>query len=427
MSRIRRRLAVVISAVAGLGVLASCGAAPGGETARAANVADCDPAGVRLAVTYPSYGAAAAEAAKPAIEGRHPGLTVELKPSNTVGYDALTQEIVTDIAAGARPDIAMIGTGQVRFWVDQYQPQPIQEGSLKPSYDRRFLEIGTVGDGIYMAPFQVSVPVLYINRDLTARAGITDPPTTVSELLDDARRIKAATGSAPVQVPRDQIADWLVQAQVQSSGLTYVDADGAPGFHSPEGEQALALFSLLGTEGLIDPVSFADAIAAFNTGRLAYFISTPALSAQTRSTVGDAFDWTIADMPVPDGGSPQLPAGGNGWMVLSDDACRAAFSNEMIAEMLAPESVVLSSRQYNYIPVDSAAAATLAADPDAATPLGYAWTYRGTPTPFGGWHGDATPRVNKIIEDMVQQLTTGQPRGTVFADAMTRIETVVGR
>ncbi|MEU6698720.1 extracellular solute-binding protein [Pseudonocardia sp. NPDC046786] len=376
-------------------------------------------------MTYAPYGEVAAGLAKPIFESRYPGLTVDLRPTSTVGYDDLTQQIVTDIAGGARPDVAMIGTGQLQFWVDRYGPQPIDPAALKPTYDQRFLEVGSVRDEVYFAPFQVSVPVLYTNLDLTTGAGVTELPTTTGELVESARRVKGGSGSAPVQIPRDQIADWPVQAFVQSAGLAYVEADGGPGFDSPEGVRALGIYEQLAADGLIDPISFADAITAFNTGRLAYFISTPALAAQAQETIGGAFEWTVSDFPVPDGGDPRLPAGGNGWIVLSDDACRAAYSAELIGEMLSPEIIVESSKKFSYIPVDREAAEALAADPAVSSPMGYAWRYEGTPTRFGGWPGDSTPRVNVFVEDMVQRLTRGEPTQQVVADMSARIRSAV--
>lgn len=405
----------------------ACGGGSGQQagTAQAAAVADCDPAGVTLSVAYAQQGDTAVQLAKSALEQRHAGLTVELQQSGTSSYDQLTQQIVADIAAGSRPDVVMVGLGQVRFWVDQYQPQPLDTASLKPSYDQRFLEIGAVDGQNFVAPFQVSVPALYTNTTIAAQAGVTEVPETTSQLLDNARRIREATGSAPVQLPRDGIADWVAQAMIQSGGAAFVNPDGTPGFDTPQGQAALSVYQALGAEGLQDPISSADALTAFNAGRLAYMVTSPAQAANIQAAVGTAFDWTVTAMPLPDGGTASLPAGGNGWMVLSDDPCRAAFANELISDMLDPEVIATSSRTYSYIPVDSAAAAELAADPAAATQVGYSWTYTGTPTPWGGWHGDATPRVNQLLTDMVQRLTGGEAVDTVVPEIAGRISSAV--
>ncbi|WP_271222397.1 extracellular solute-binding protein [Streptosporangium carneum] len=391
----------------------------------AASAADCDPRGVTIVAEYAPQGDVAAKLAKTRVEAARPGLTVKLKMTNTAGYDQLTQQIVTDIAAGARPDVAMVGLGQIRFWADRYQPRPIDPATLNASYDRRFLTIGTVEGKVYVAPFQVSVPVLYTNTKLTKAAGVASAPSTTGELIANARRIRAATGAAPVQVPRDAIADWVLQAVIQSGGATFVKPDGTPGFDDERGRRALAFYERLGAEKLQDPIAFADALKQFGTGRLAYMISTPAQAAAMGKTIGDAFPWTVTAMPVPDGGVASLPAGGNGWMVLSQDACRAAYAGELVKAMLDPTVIATSSKNFSYIPVDKEAAKRLAADPAAGTQLGYPWSYTGTPTQWGGWHGDATPRVNVFLQEMVQRLTGGESVDLVLPDVVRRISSAV--
>lgn len=404
----------------------ACGSSDsGGTTATAADISSCDPNGTTITAQYLPQGDSAAQAAKVSMEQEFPGLTVELKPGGDSGYDKATQQMVADIAAGSRPDVAMIGLGQIRFWVDQYKPQPLDTSALAETYDQRFLDIGKVDGTSYIAPFQVSIPVLYTNTTMTESAGVTAPPTSTSQWLDDAATVKAATGSASVSLPRDQIADWVAQAMIQSAGATFVDAEGKPGFDNDEGRAGMDIYAELGAQKLQDPIGANDALTQFNTGNLAYMVTSPASAASIKKAIGDKFDWTVTAMPVPDGGEASLPAGGNGWMVLSEDPCKAAFGNALIGHMLDPQVITESSKSFSYIPVDTEAAATLAADPDAQSQLGFAWTYTGTPTPWGGWHGDATPKVNQFIQDMVQRLTGGEPLDAVMTDTVRRIDAAV--
>lgn len=409
-------------------LVTACGGNSGDQStaAAAASLDSCKPEGVTLVAQYAQQGDKAAKIAKTAMESKYPGLTVELKPAaaNT-SYDQLTQQIVADTAAGSRPDVAMLGLGQVRFWVDKYQPVPIDTSALRESYDKRFLDIGSVEGTPYVAPFQVSVPVLYTNTAITKAAGIDRAPTTHGELIEDARKIRESNGSAPVQIPRDSIADWVAQAFIQSGGATFVEADGKPGFDTPEGRKSVSVYESLGKEKLQDPIGSADALTMFNTGKLAYMISTPASAAAVQKTVGSAFDWTVTDMPIPDGGAASLPAGGNGWMVLSQDGCKAAYGNELIGLMLDPEVIAASSKTFSYIPVDKQAAATLAADPAASSQLGYSWKYQGTPTPWGGWHGNGTAKANQFMQDMVQRLVGGESVDTVVPETVRRITSAV--
>jgi multiple sugar transport system substrate-binding protein len=421
-----RRKALLACALSVSVLATACGGSDdNGEAAEAADISTCDPNGVTITAQYLEQGDTAAQAAKISMEAEFPGLTVNLKKASTTGYDQATQQMVADIAAGSRPDVAMIGLGQIRFWVDQYGPQPVDTAALSPTYDQRFLDIGKVDGTPYVAPFQVSVPVLYTNTTMTESVGVTSAPTTTSALLDNARKIKAANGTAPVQLPRDGVADWVAQAMIQSAGATFVEPDGQPGFDTDEGRAGLEIYETLGAEKLEDPVSATDALTMFNTGNLAYMVSSPASAANIQKTVGDKFNWTVTAMPIPDGGEASLPAGGNGWIVLSEDACKASFGNQLISHMLTPEVIAASSKSFSYIPVDKEAVTMLSTDPAAKSQLGYSWTYTGTPTPWGGWHGDATPKVNQFMQDMVQRLIGGEPLDPVLQDTVQRIQSAV--
>ncbi|MEU5695851.1 extracellular solute-binding protein [Actinosynnema sp. NPDC020468] len=416
-----------LTAVLGVALLASaCGSAEqaAAPVATAAKVSECKTEGVTITATFAQQGEEAATAAKKAVEAEFPGLTVRLDKSAAQGYDQLTQQVVADLAAGKTTDVVMVGLGQVRFWVDRYHPSPIDPAALKPSYDQRFLKIGEVDGKPYVAPFQVSVPVLFTNTGLTGKAGVTKAPATSGELLSAAEQVKKSGGIAPVALPRDSVADWVAQAYVQSAGATFVNPDGTAGFDNEAGRRGLSVYSDLGTRGLMDPIGFQDATARFTKGELAYLVTSPAQAANVQKTVGDKFTWTVSDFPVPDGGKASLPAGGNGWLVLSQDSCRAAFANEMVGAMLDPKVIASSAKTFSYVPVDKDAARELAADPAASTQVGYAWKYAGTPTPWGGWHGDATPKVNKILTDLVQQLTNGRAVADVLPGVVKQVDGV---
>ncbi|RJT87236.1 extracellular solute-binding protein [Cryobacterium melibiosiphilum] len=418
----------------GAGLLASalfltgCSATVESDPIVQADVSTCDPTGVTITAQYASQGQAGAELGKAALEEKYQGLTVDLRaaPEGT-SYDELTQQVVADIAAGSRPDVIMLGLDQLRFWVEKYSPQAIDTDSLRETYNRDYLDVGTVDGTTYVVPFQISVPVLYTNTTLTESAGITELPTTHSEVLENARTIQDETAvSAPIQIPRDNIAWWLVQAFVGSGGGTFVNDDGTAGFDTEEGRAALEIYQTIGEEKLEEPVSWQDSISLFTQGNVAYFFATPAIGATVTSSVGDSFDWTISDMPIPDRGTAKLPAGGNGWMVLSDDACRAAFSNELIGTMLDPEVITTSSLANSYIPVDSAAQAELLQRPESDGPLGYAWRYEGSPVAGSGWDGENLGRTNQYLQDMVQSMVDlGQDVNDVVPDTAARISALV--
>jgi multiple sugar transport system substrate-binding protein len=430
-----RALAAVATLVA-VGALAGCGSDSGGSdkadaadaAAPAADVSTCKPDGVTLNVAFLAQGSTAVEAAKQEMEAKYPGLKVDGTASTAKAYDELTQQVVADMAGGKKIDVVQAGNSQVRFYVDTYHPEPIDTSKLRDTYKQDMLDVGTVGGEVYMAPFQVSVPTLYFNKTLFTEAGLDpeQPPTTYSELFDAARKLKSVSSAAPLWVITDGAADWAYQAAVQSGGGDLLDADGNPAFDTDAGVKAADIWAVPAKEHLMDAIGSAEATPAFLTGSTAMIITSSALTATAAQGIGDTFDWGVTTMPVPDGGSGRYPAGGNGWMVLSSDSCRAAYASELIGDMLAPEIVAGAVAETSYIPVDTKAQELLLSDTTLPEQVRWSYSYDGDFTPWGGWPEDTAPQANKLLTTMVQALVNGTAPADAVKSASDGIAALVG-
>ena len=389
--------------------------------------AQCDPKGVTIETANLSNAQAAADAAKATLEAKYSGLKIDIGTSAAKSYDELTQQVVADIAGGRDVDVVMSGNSQLPFYVDTYKPLPLDVTKLRSTYDARFLPIGQVDGVSYMAPFQVSVPALFYNKTLMAKAGLDpeSPPTNYTQLFDDARKLKDVSDAGEIYTITEGAADWIAQAAIQSAGGTFITADGKPGFDTDAALKGLEIYSVPGKEGLQDPVGASEGSAAFNTGATPFLITSSASTASTAAAVGTKFDWGVEPMPVADGGTPLFPAGGNGWLVLTNDPCEAAFASELIGEMLSPENLVKALKVTSYLPVDTEAASTLLNDPAIPAQQKTMYQYDGKITAWGGWRGDTAPQANKIITDMTQQLVAGQDPENVVAKAQSDVLAVV--
>ncbi len=107
--------------------------------------------------------------------------------------DGYKDEIINALASGNGPDIFLINNA----WMPSYEDKV----ALAPKYilnEQAFREnfidivaddfIGKSGE-IYGAPLSVDSLALYYNKDLLNASGITAPPATWSELIEDTRKI----------------------------------------------------------------------------------------------------------------------------------------------------------------------------------------------------------------------------------------------
>lgn len=416
--------------VAGTALLLSgCSAAgtgdPNAAIAVAADITTCDPTAATIDAVFGQQATDAMAVASENLIEQYPGLTINAVPQATTSYDDLTKQVVADIAVGKRPDLTMSGLGQVRFWVDTYDSHPIDPAALSDTYQTQFLSAGTVDGTVYLAPAQISAPVLLVNEDLLDEAGVTGDIETYDDWIAAAKKVTAMTGAPSVTVSTDGLPDWFSQAFVQGAGGTFVTEDGAAGFGDEIGVEALSIWPTLAEEKLDMGIGLNDGIAQFMGGNAAFMVATTSLIATLDKGIAGAFDWMPVDLPSVNGAGGPLPAGGNGWVVLSEDPCDAAFSTALVAELLSTEAVLKASgTAYSYIPVDSAAAEELLSSDAATGPLTYAWSYDKPLSPWGGFAGDVTVQVNDLLRTMAQKLATGADAESTVAETVTAIDAI---
>jgi multiple sugar transport system substrate-binding protein len=431
----RKHLAAALSGLAAVWLgLTGCSSAsdPGTNVAAAADIAQCDPTKSTLTISHQPPAKEAVAVAVKRMNEQFPTLKISVNALPTATYDEFTRAVVADIAVGKRPDLIVSGLGQLRFWVEKYRPVPINSGSLADTYRKQFLAAGTVDGTVYLAPAQVSVPVLAVNQSLLAKAGAGQAQNirTYDDLIGAARKVTAMTGRPSVTIGTNNIPDWLSQAFVQGAGGTFVTADGLPAFGDKLGVQAVSLWSRLKGEGLeLGIVKDADSQAAFTNGTAAFVITSSSAIAAFQTNIKNAFEWMPVDLPTVNGQHGTMPAGGNGWIVLSDDPCRAAFAQATLGHLLSKEGVLAASgTSYSYIPVDSAAATELLGGTAATPQTTYAWGYDRPVSPWGGWRrGDVTGQIVDVFRTMSQQLQAGADAEKTVATAVTTINGLLAR
>lgn len=422
MSRSTRHLAALGTASALALVLAAC-AAPNPE---AVDPSDCVTDGATLQVRYPATAQASIDIAVPAFEAAYPGVALETAELAGANYTEYAQQVIGDIASGLQIDVVNIGHDQVRLFTDTYEVQPFDTTLLGASYDAEFLPIGQVGGEQYAIPYQVSVPGLYINRDALAAAGV-DPDVEIDDLaalLDTAIEVTASTGSPSIGVNSGVSADdWYTQALVQSLGGSYVD-DGMPAFASPEGEEAWGFYAQASAEGALLHSAFADTLGAFVTGSAPFLVLSTAAVPLIAGQVADSFEWDLRLLPV--SSDLSFAAGGNSWISIADDPCRAALGQAFVAEVVSADALAPSLTGASYLPVDTQIRADMLADDELDPRLRGIYEADLTLTAFGGWPGTTTPEVQQVIADMTTRIVGGADVAAELEATSAEIEGIVG-
>jgi multiple sugar transport system substrate-binding protein len=242
-----RRLPIYLTLLATLALLVAAGCGGSSSTATTSPTAtSTSHTPVTLTVTHlwtvPSE-KKGFETAIAGFEKQYPWIT--LKISTYANSDEFDQNLIKWIKAGTAPDVAI---SFLPDYVGKYAADGLWM-DLKPfmqrdNFDMTQLAPGAVSYTSYGGK-QVALPVLadayglYYNKDLFAKAGLTEPPKTMSQLMDYAKKltVRKSDGSIDIAgfVPLNAFMEFTTSDVTQPWGAKWFDANGTPQFAGDPG------------------------------------------------------------------------------------------------------------------------------------------------------------------------------------------------
>ncbi|MGW1982801.1 extracellular solute-binding protein [Streptomyces collinus] len=361
----RRRTAGTIAVVSALGmtaVLGGCGSTGSSD--------------VTLRLVAADYGDSAANSSKKywdklaaAYESGHPGVKVEVSVYSWNDVDRKVKEMVD---AGHAPDLAQIGAyADYAAAGKLYQVSDLLSIRTQADFLSQLADAGQWKHVQYGIPFAASTRVLFYNKTLFARAGIT-PPTTWAELASDAKALRDKGVKYPYALPlgpeeaQAETMQWLLSGgYTDNGGNGYTDDIGT---YTIDSAQNIQTFSWLKDElvdkGLTGPVApgklnRADAFTAFADGSVGMLNGHPALIQQAAKK-GVSFGM----VPMPGrNGTARASMGVADWMMGFKQNGHAEQIGDFLDYVYARKNVLAFSRAYGLLPVtDSASGAMSQSD-----------------------------------------------------------------
>jgi len=133
----------------------------------------------------------------------------------SIPYDEYDSTLLNDMAAGTGPDIFMIENSWLGRYRDKIAPMPhgtnLLESSRKKGevdfmpelvFKDTFVDIAwqdlVKGDYIYGIPLYVDTLALFYNKDIFNSVGISQPPKTWNELVEDVKQITRISGQGQI-------------------------------------------------------------------------------------------------------------------------------------------------------------------------------------------------------------------------------------
>ncbi|MDM4719476.1 sugar ABC transporter substrate-binding protein [Micromonospora sp. WMMA1363] len=192
------------------------------------------------------------------FEEKHPGVTVEWLDQPGDGY---SEKVLSQAASGQLPDVTNLPPDFALPLAEQGLLLDVAgaDGKLRDEYVAGGVAAYEFAGhtGVYGYPWYLNTDVNYWNSELLSRYGLdaTKPPTTVEELVAQARIVKEKSGGKVYLMSRKPGLGDLTQAGVEilsPDGKTFV-------FNTPEAAAVLDTYREAFAEGLLPRNVLTDA------------------------------------------------------------------------------------------------------------------------------------------------------------------------
>lgn len=253
------------------------------------------------------------------------------------------QKIHLLFASNTEPDVIFLN--------NQYLPVYANAGRLLPlstqgAYDKKVLEALSWHDEIYAVPRDISLLVVYYNKNLFRKAGVTEPKNgwTQGDFLAKAIKIKEKTGVFGISFEEEPL---FYLPYVMSEGGSFFDID------SENSQRALGFYADLRKKYHVasrrEESASATMAQMFLQGKLAMQLSGRWL---TPKYLEDAnFEWGTVEFPAGSAGSI-VPLDASGWAISKssahkDEAMRFVnyLASREVIEKFAKTGLIVPARQ----------------------------------------------------------------------------------
>ena len=290
------------------------------------------------------------------FEAANPGTKVEII---SLPWGEAFQKFATMVSAGEVPDVMEMPD----TWLSLYANNGMLE-SLEPYIEKwehtpgltpRTLELGRdIKDTAYMLPYGFYLRAMFYNKKLLAEAGVAEPPKTMDEFAEAAKKVSALPGKYGycLRGGPGGLNGWVMFGASMAGDNKFFNEDGTSTFNSEGWVKGLTWVIDLYKNGYApkDSVNwgFNEIVAGFYSGTCAFLDQDPdALIAIAERMKAE--DYGIMTMPKGPDGKTFPTIGFAGWSMFSSSANKD-LSWKLIETLEGPEGNIEWNKRTGALP-----------------------------------------------------------------------------
>ena len=296
------------------------------------------------------------------------GITVKAQYQGE--YDDSLNKLKSAQIGNMGADLVQVYEIGSRFMIESGWITPMQQMIDADSYDLSQIESNlaayyTIDNQLYSMPFNSSTPIMYYNKEMFEKAGITEIPDSLEGIEAVGEKLLNEGGAG--QVISLGIYGWFFEQFIGKQGLEY--ANNGNGRTEPAtavafdengaAENILTAWKSLYDKGYAPNVGKGgDAgLADFSAGKSAITLGSTASLKQILQDVNGKFEVGTAYFPKvksTDEGGVSI-GGASLWALNNNDAKKTRATWEFVKFLISPESQAYWNAQTGYFPVTTAA------------------------------------------------------------------------
>ena len=296
------------------------------------------------------------------------GITVDAQYQGE--YDDSLNKLKSAQIGNMGADLVQVYEIGTRFMIDSGWIVPMQEMIDGDGYDLSQIEPNlaayyTIDNELYSMPFNSSTPILYYNKDMFEKAGITEVPDSLEGIGEIGQQLLDNGGAG--EAMSMGIYGWFFEQLISKQGLEYAnngngrkEAATAVAFdENGAAKNILTVWKDLNDKGFAPIVGKGgDAgLADFFAGKSAITLGSTASLKQILQDVNGKFEVGTAYFPKvssSDEGGVSI-GGASLWALDNQDPKKLRATWEFIKFLISPESQAYWNAQTGYFPVTVAA------------------------------------------------------------------------
>lgn len=296
------------------------------------------------------------------FEDANPGTKVEII---SLPWGEAFEKFATMYSAGEIPDVMEMPD----TWVSLYANNGALE-SLEPwlkdwehtkDLSDRALEFGRQVNGTaYMLPYGFYLRAMFYNKKLLAEAGVAEPPKTLDEFADAAKKVSALPGKSGycLRGGPGGLNGWVMFGASMAGSDVFFKEDGTSTFADPGWVKGITFLVDLYKNGYApkDSVNwgFNEIVAGFYSGTCAFLDQDPdALIAIAERMKPE--DFGVTTMPKGPDGKTFPTIGYGGWSMFSASENKD-LAWKLIATLEGPEGNIAWNKRTGALPALTSAA-----------------------------------------------------------------------